>query len=187
MSRTARQRVPASPFVVSLTARHHIRRPIAIAHRAFRADSVPSGHGFSRADTPRSPGRPTFYPSRLALPSALLFPQLLPIPDPGHHFVRQSESELMREHTHLPAMVRFVRNHVAQHFHANRPRCSPAVSAKCRDAPATAERFSEHLPAASAALRQSRTSLLRRAARAVEPSRNLHVRSRKPHPLAANI
>src|SRR5271156_6515386 len=127
-----------------------------------------------------------FHTKRLALPSALLFPQPLPIPDPGHHFVRQPESELMREHTPLPAMVRFVRNHVAQHFHANRPRCSPAVSAKFLDTPATAERFSEHLPAASAALRQSRTSLLRRAARVVEPSRNLHARSRKPHPLAAN-
>ena len=30
-----------------------------------------------------------------------LFPQLFPIPDPGHHLVRQPESELMREHTHL--------------------------------------------------------------------------------------
>jgi hypothetical protein len=40
----------------------------------------------------------------------------------------------MREHTHLPAMVGFVRKHVAQHFQANRPRPSPAVSAKLLDA-----------------------------------------------------
>ena len=45
-------------------------------------------------------------------------------------FVRQRESELMREHAHLPAMMGFVRNHVAQHLQANRPRPSPAVSAK---------------------------------------------------------
>ena len=28
----------------------------------------------------------------------------------------------MREHTYLPAMMGFVRNHVAQHFHADRDR-----------------------------------------------------------------
>ena len=44
-----------------------------------------------------------------------LFPQLFPIPDPGRHLDRQRESQLMREHTHLPAMVGFVRKHVAQH------------------------------------------------------------------------
>jgi hypothetical protein len=50
----------------------------------------------------------------------------------------------MREHTHLPAMVGFVRKHVAQHFQANGPRRSPAVSAKLlAAAPTTAERFSE--------------------------------------------
>ena len=94
----------------------------------------------------------------------------------------------MREHTHLPAMVGFVRKHVAQHFRANRPRPSPAVSAKLLDAaPTTAERFSEHLRAASGALGQSRTGLLRRAVRAVELWWNLQVRSCKPDPLGADI
>jgi len=94
----------------------------------------------------------------------------------------------MRGHTHLPAMVGFVRKHVAQHFQANRPRPSPAVSAKLFDAaPTTAERFSEHLRAASGALGQSRTSLLRRAVCAAELSWNLQVRSGKPDPLAADI
>src|ERR1700681_1069705 len=117
-----------------------------------------------------------------------LFPQLFPIPDPGRHLDRQRESELMREHTHLPAMVGFVRKHVAQHFRANRPRPSPAVSAKLLDAArTTAERFSEHLRAASSALGQSRTGLLRRAVSAVELSWNLHVRSCKPDPLGADI
>src|SRR5437667_3171037 len=117
-----------------------------------------------------------------------LFPQLFPIPDPGRHLGRQRESELMREHTHLPAMVGFVRKHVAQHFDANRPRPSPAVSAKLLDAaPTTAERFSEHLRAASGALGQSRAGLLRRAVRAVELWWNLQVRSCKPDPLAADI
>src|SRR3979490_427563 len=94
----------------------------------------------------------------------------------------------MAEHTHLPAMVGFVRKHVAQHFQANRPRPSPAVSAKLLNAaPTTAERFSEHLRAASGALGQSCTGPLRGAVRAVELSRNLQVRSCKPDPLGADI
>src|SRR3984885_1518167 len=98
-----------------------------------------------------------------------LFPQLFPIPEPVCHLLRQRESELMSEHTHLPAMVGLVRKHVAQHFHPNRPRPSPAVSAKHLDAaPTIAERFREHLRAASGALGQPRTSLPRRAASTVE-------------------
>ncbi len=94
----------------------------------------------------------------------------------------------MREHTHLPAMVGFVSKHVAQHFRADRPRSSPAVSAKRLDAaPTTAERFSKHLRAASGAGGQSRTGLLRRAVRALELWWNLQVRSRQPDPLAADI
>ena len=96
----------------------------------------------------------------------------------------------MREYTHLPAMVGFVRKHVAQHFRANRPRPSPAVSQKLLDAAfvlTTAERFREHLRAASGALGQSRAGLLRRAVRAVELPWNLQVRSCKPDPLAADI
>jgi hypothetical protein len=94
----------------------------------------------------------------------------------------------MREHTHLPAMVGFVSKHVAQHFHANRPRPSPSVSVKLLGAaPTTAERFSEHLRAASGALGQSRAGLLRRAVRAVELSWNLQMWSCKPDPLRADI
>jgi len=94
----------------------------------------------------------------------------------------------MREHTHLPAMVGFVRKHVAQHFRANRPWLRPTVSAKLLDAaPRTAERFREHLRAASGALGQSRTGLPRRAMRAVKLSWNLQVWSGKPNPLGANV
>jgi len=93
----------------------------------------------------------------------------------------------MREHADLPAMVGFVRKHVAQHFRANRPGLSPPVSAKLLDAAPAVERFSQHLRAASGALGQSRASLLRRAVRAVELRRNLQVRSCKPDPLGADI
>ena len=84
----------------------------------------------------------------------------------------------MGKHAHLPAMVSFVRKHVAQHFHANRPRPSPAVPAKLLDAATTiAERFSEHLGAASGAFSQSQAGLQRRAARSLELFWNLQVRS----------
>src|ERR1700733_7183847 len=119
-----------------------------------------------------------------------LFPQLFPIPEPGRYRHRQRESELMREHAYLPAMVGFVRNHVEHHFHANRPWPSPAVSAKLFHAslfPTIAERFREHLLATSGALGQSRACLLRRAVRAIELSGNLQVRSAQPDPLSADI
>jgi hypothetical protein len=94
----------------------------------------------------------------------------------------------MRKHTHLPAMVGFVSKHVAQHFRANRPRPSPAISAKLLDEAAiTAERFGEHLRTTRGALGQSSTSLLRRAVRTVELRWNLQVRSRKPDPFSADI
>jgi len=93
----------------------------------------------------------------------------------------------MRQHTHLPAMMGFVRNHVAQHLQASRPRPSPAVTTKLLHTDATADRFREHLRAASGALGQSRTGLLPRAVRAVKLSRNLQMRSCKPDPLAADI
>src|SRR2546425_13098475 len=97
------------------------------------------------------PGRPVPLSDSLRIVAGAtrppaLFPQLFPIPDPVHHLGRQRESELMREHTRLPAMVGFVRKHVAQHFRATRPRPSPPVSEKLLAAPpTTAERFSEHL------------------------------------------
>jgi hypothetical protein len=94
----------------------------------------------------------------------------------------------MREHTHLPTMVGFVRKHVAQHFQANWPRTSPAVSAKLLDsAPITAEGFGEHLRAASGALGQSCTGLLWRTVRAVELRWNLQMRSGKPDHLQRTL
>jgi hypothetical protein len=93
----------------------------------------------------------------------------------------------MGQHEHLPAMVGFVREHVAEHLRANWPRLSPAVSVKLLDAASSSERFSEHFCAASGALGQSRTGLLRGAVRAVELWRNLQVRGCKPDPLGADV
>src|SRR6202021_3890455 len=108
-----------------------------------------------------------------------LFPQLLPIPEPARHLIGQWESKLMREHTYLPAMVSFVGKHVAQHFRANRPRLPPAVSAKLFNAaPATAERFRQHLFTPRGALGQSCKSLPRRAVCAAKLFWNLQMRRR---------
>ncbi len=94
----------------------------------------------------------------------------------------------MREHTHLPAMMSFVREHVAQHFQANWPRRSPTVATKRSDAASTlAKRFIEHLRAAGGTLGQPGARLLRRAVRPVKLCWNLQMRSGKPDPLAANI
>jgi hypothetical protein len=115
-------------------------------------------------------------------------PQLFPTPEPGRYLDRQWESELVRKHTHLSAMMSFVRKHVAQHFHANRPRLSPAVSVKLFDAARIiAECFSEHLRTAGGAVGQSRTGLLWRAVCAVELPRNFQVRGGQPNPLGADV
>jgi hypothetical protein len=94
----------------------------------------------------------------------------------------------MRQHANLPAMMCLVSDHVAQHLHAHRPRRSPSISAKSLDAPPIiTKRLTQHLPAPSSALGQSRTSPLRRTARTVKLHRNLQMRSRKPHPLTADV
>src|SRR5258707_15589965 len=93
----------------------------------------------------------------------------------------------MREHTHLPAMVGFVRKHVAEHFRSDLPRRGPAVSTKLFNAATAAQRFRKHLSAASGALGQSRAGLLPRAVRALQQSWNFQVWSCKPDPLRADI
>jgi hypothetical protein len=119
---------------------------------------------------------------------AALFPELFPIPELGRYLGRQRESELMCEHAHLTAMVGFVRDHVAEHLRADRPGLGPAVSVKLLDAaPTIAERFSEHLLAASGALGQRCAGLLRCAVCTVELWWNLHVRSGEPDPFGADI
>jgi len=84
----------------------------------------------------------------------------------------------MGEHADLAAMVGFVRDHVAEHLKSRRPGRRPAVAAKLLNAAATvAQRFGEHLGAASSALGQAGTGLLRGAVGAVELSGNFEVRS----------
>ena len=93
----------------------------------------------------------------------------------------------MCEHTNLSAMVGFMSDHVAQHFHADRPRLGPSVSNELLNAGVDAERLRKHLRATSGTLGKCRTGLLRRAVCAVELCRNFHVGSGQPDPLGAHI
>src|SRR5712692_6153903 len=122
------------------------------------------------------------------MPEPTLLPQLFPNPDPGGGLDRERESELMRQHAHLSAMMGLMRNHVRKHGGPWRPRPSPTVTAKVLHATFGAgEGVREHLVAACSALGQRRTGLFLRATRAVQPGRQLQMRSRKPQPLAANV
>ncbi len=129
---------------------------------------------------------------------AAFLPELFPIPDAVGDGVRKFEPKLMSKHTDLAAVVRFVREHVAEHFRPNRPSGSPAVAVKFLDEAAPSitgltngivptERFSKHIHTASGALRQCFTGLLRRAARAVELRRDFQVWSGEANPLGAHI
>ena len=123
---------------------------------------------FARSTEQRTPDPHLFFATVAGTTRrSTLSPKLFPIPDPVPHRMRQSESKLMREQAHLPAMMGLMSKHVAQHLHANRPRRSPAVSAKPLDTAPTPKRITQHLPTTSGALGQSRTSLLRRAVRTV--------------------
>jgi hypothetical protein len=147
-----------------------------------------SEHGGSRTSSPRPLSGAGYKLTAGAGGRPAFFPQLFPVPQAGRDLDRQWEAELMREHAYLPTMMGFVRKHVAQHFHANRPRHSPAVSVKLFDAAATiAERFSEHLFATSGALGQCRTGLLWSTVRAVELPWNFEVPRSKPDPLGADV
>src|SRR5215470_13212689 len=56
--------------------------------------------------------------------SALL-PEFLPNPHSGAYFDGQRESQLMRQHAHLAAMMRFVRDHEGEHGDSSEPRSGP--------------------------------------------------------------
>ena len=56
--------------------------------------------------------------------------QRFPTPEARRHLLRQRESELVREHAHLPAMMGFVGKHVGQHCDTDRPGWSPSVSSE---------------------------------------------------------
>ena len=103
--------------------------------------------------------------------SALL-PQFFPNPDPVGVLDRQGESELMCQHTHLPAMMGVVRNHVCHHGCARRPRSRPSIPTKGFDAalgPGQSGR--EHFATARRTFGQRCPRLLLRTATAVERGR----------------
>jgi hypothetical protein len=118
--------------------------------------------------------------SSRALEAALL-PQFFPIPHPVRGLDGQWETELMRQHAYLPAMMRVVRNHICQHGRACGPWLGPSIAAKALNAVAgPRESFHKHLTASFGAFGEGNSSLLLRAAGAVERGRQLYMRSREP-------
>jgi hypothetical protein len=94
---------------------------------------------------------------------------------------------LLREHANLSAMMSFMGQHVAQHFHADRPGLTPAVPLKLLDAATTAERFREHFGTARPTIGQRCAGLRLSAMGAIELNWDLQVRSCQPDPLTTNI
>jgi hypothetical protein len=136
-----------------------------------------------------------------AVGGADLFPEFFPIPDAVGDGVGIGVSELMREHTHLAAVVGFVSEHVAEHFGADGPRRSPSVAVKFLDAAAAitafdihgtlgingVESFGENVYAAGGAFGQRFAGLLLRATRAMQLCRDFQVWGGEPDPLGTDV
>jgi hypothetical protein len=65
--------------------------------------------------------------------AAGFLPQFFPVPDAGG-FVKQAIAKLVREHQDLPAMMRFVGEHVGVHGGVRRPGFCPTAAREFRDA-----------------------------------------------------
>lgn len=80
----------------------------------------------------------------------------------------------MGQHTHLAAMMRFVRNHIGQHGRTCGPRSRPTVAAKgCDSARRPGQSVCQHFGAARGAFTERGPGLLLRATAAVERGRKL--------------
>src|SRR5437660_9928122 len=86
--------------------------------------------------------------------SALL-PEFLPAPDPVVGLIRQPEPQLMSQHAHLTAVVRFVHDHRREHGRARGPRREPAVALKLLDAALVRQSFIQHLRGKHSTLRHT--------------------------------
>jgi len=126
--------------------------------RCLHIAAIPCGLCLERflKNRSRAAGRPALFPqlSQFQIPDATSFGKGI---------------RADAQHTHLPAMVGFVRNHVAQHFQANG---QGEASHLCEllDAASTAERFRRASPRSERRSRPIPHGLLRRAMRAVELS-----------------
>lgn len=93
----------------------------------------------------------------------------------------------MGKHADLPAMVRFVRKHVAEHLGANGPGLRPAIAQKPCNPAGAIERFPKQLRATTRAFCQGRPSLLRRAAWVTELRRDFDMRRVQPDPFRSDV
>lgn len=101
---------------------------------------------------------------RTGLPAALL-PEPVPSPRKSPNVRWNPISQLMRQHQDLPAVMRFVREHVGEHRSARWPHRSPASTRKLRHSPlrSSCQRVFQHAEALFCALAMRGCSLLHRA------------------------
>jgi hypothetical protein len=114
-----------------------------------------------------------------------VLPKFLPHPE----FVAglDLETQLMRQHAHLAAMVRIMQNHVRKHGRAPGPRLGPTIPNELPDANRPSQGFGQHLRAAFGAFHQRGTDLTLRAAGSIKLRGQLEMRRGKPQPLPANV
>lgn len=107
-----------------------------------------------------------------------LFPELLPHPDPVGALADEWETELMRQHTSLAAMVGVGGNDVRQHGRACGSRFRPPVPAKGLDAVgAPHHSFRKHSTTARGASGEGSPRLFLPTPGAVERGRQLQMRT----------
>jgi len=118
-----------------------------------------------------------------------VLPQFIPEPDTVSGFVRQAIAKLVREHQDLPAMMRFVGEHVRKHCRAGGPGPRPTAAREFRDAPLriAGQSIRQHSQALRCTLLVRRGGLLQRAAVRIERRGTLQMRRRVFDPREAVV
>ena len=109
-------------------------------------------------------------------------PQAVPLPDSG--VLRQSKTQLMRQHQNLSPMMGLVGEHVGEHGCSRRPGSGPTAAPKFRYPPLGADRqgVAKHTHALRRALRMRRGSLRNGAARRIQRGGTFQMRRRPLQP-----
>ena len=113
-----------------------------------------------------------------------LLPQPIPLPNPPPNRRRNPIPQLMRQHQHLPPMMRLMRKHVSKHRPASRPHRSPTPPIEFRHPPIrpAGQRIVQHPQTLRRALPMCRSSLLHRAPIRIQRRRTLQMRRRISNP-----
>ena len=115
-------------------------------------------------------------------------PQFFPDPHSIGGLDRQPETQLVREHAYLTAVMGVMQDHVDNHGGAPGPRPGPTVSEELLDATLwAAQGFRDHFRTAQGTFPERRACLLLRAAQAIEVLRQADVGGGESQPLASDV